>query len=79
MLRSPNSVTSIGNYAFGNCPNLTSVTIPISVTNIEQDAFEYDSSLTSVTIPNNVTSIAAGLFEAATAWRVPRSLTASPA
>ena len=33
------SVTSIGNYAFGNCSGLTSVTIPNSVTSIESDAF----------------------------------------
>ena len=33
------SVTSIGNYAFGNCSGLTSVTIPNSVTSIASSAF----------------------------------------
>ena len=51
----PNSVTSIGDYAFCGC-GLTSVTIPNSVTSIGDDAF-CGCDLTSVTIPNSVTSI----------------------
>ena len=50
-------VTSIGNYAFYQCPNLTSVTIPNSVTSIGAGAFYYCTSLTNVTIPASVTSI----------------------
>lgn len=46
----PNSVTSIGNYAFYKCSSLTSVTIPNSVTSIGEGAFEGCSSLTSVYI-----------------------------
>ena len=53
----PNSVTSIGNYAFINCRGLTSVTIPNSVTSIGNGAFFGCYGLTSVTIPNSVTSI----------------------
>lgn len=30
----PDTVTSIGNYAFGSCPNLSNITIPDSVINI---------------------------------------------
>ena len=56
-IKLPNSVTSIGNYAFGWCSGLTSVTIPNSVTSIGYNAFYYCSSLTSVTIGNSVTSI----------------------
>ena len=37
----PNSVTSIGDYAFEHCTGLTSVTIPNSVTSIGAGAFEY--------------------------------------
>ena len=59
----PNSVTSIGEYAFSGCSGLTSVTIPNSVTSIGNDAFSGCSGLTSVTIPNSVTSIGNGAFE----------------
>ncbi len=41
----PNSVTSIGNYAFYDCSSLTSVEIPNSVTSIGDYAFAYCSSL----------------------------------
>ena len=50
-------VTSIGEAAFFDCSDLTSITIPNSVTSIGDDAFDGCSSLTSVTIPNSVTSI----------------------
>ena len=42
------SVTSIGNYAFEYCENITSVTIPDSVTSIGVYAFEYCASLKSI-------------------------------
>ncbi len=53
----PNSVTSIGIFAFFSCSSLTSITIPNSVTSIGGYAFQYCSSLTSITIPNSVTFI----------------------
>jgi hypothetical protein len=59
----PNSVTSIGNYAFYYCYGLTSITIPNSVTSIGNRAFYYCSGLTSITIPNSVTSIGNYAFE----------------
>ena len=53
----PDSVTSIGYYAFHECSGLTSVTIPDSVTEIGLEAFWNCSGLTSVTIPDSVTEI----------------------
>ena len=53
----PNSVTTIGVFAFYKCFGLTSVTIPNSVTDIKNYAFDGCRSLTNVTIPNNVTNI----------------------
>ena len=59
----PNSVTSIGGYAFGYCSSLTSVTIGNSVTSIGEFAFCNCSSLTSITIPDSVTSIGYNAFD----------------
>ena len=51
----PNSVTSIGDFAFYGC-GLTSIIIPSSITIIEDYTFG-DCNLTSVIIPNSVTTI----------------------
>ena len=51
------SVVSIGERAFYECGELTSVTIPNSVSSIGAYAFYECSSLSNVTIPQNVTSI----------------------
>jgi hypothetical protein len=53
----PNSVTFIGENAFGFCNSLTSITIPDSVTFIGRSAFYGCDSLRSVTIGNGVTFI----------------------
>lgn len=63
----PDSVTSIGDYAFVGCTGLTSITIPNSVTSIGDDAFWGCKDLTSITIPDSVTSISSGAFDN-TAW-----------
>lgn len=59
-------VTSIGDYAFKNYVNLTSVTIPDSVTTIGTQAFSGCSSLASVTIPAGLESIGDGAFNGCT-------------
>jgi hypothetical protein len=58
----PDSVTNIGDSAFGGCYSLTSVTIPNSVTSVGDSAFDDCGSLTNVTIGNSVTSIGDGAF-----------------
>ena len=56
------SVTSIGDRAFRNCSDLTSVIIPNSVTEIRSGTFQGCTSLTSITIPDGVMSIGNSSF-----------------
>lgn len=72
------NVTGIGEKAFYNCFNLTSVTIPNSVTSIGTSAFYYCNSLTFVTIPNSVTLIGDAAFRhcsGLTSIIIPNSIT----
>ena len=55
-------VTSIGNYAFGDCTALTSITIPNSVTSIGDAAFYKCKLFPSITISDKVTSIGGWAF-----------------
>ncbi len=50
-------VTAIGEYAFVNCVNMTSIEIPSSVTYMGMYAFGYCVNLTSIDIPSGVTII----------------------
>ena len=70
--------TSIGDYAFKYCHNLTSVTIPNSVTSIGDWCFHGCTALTSVTIPNSVIRICDGAFAGCidlTSIEIPDSVT----
>ncbi len=58
----PDSVTSIGKYAFYGCSELTSIVIPDGVTSIEYGAFYGCSGLTSIVILDGVTSIGKDAF-----------------
>jgi hypothetical protein len=58
----PNSVTTIGDWAFWGCSSLQSIDIPNRVTTIGNDAFSGCSSLQSIDIPNSVTTIGDSVF-----------------
>jgi hypothetical protein len=53
----PESVTTIGRFAFGVCSKLTSVSFPDSVTTVEDEAFYQCHGLIRVTLGEGVTSI----------------------
>lgn len=46
-------VTSIGDYAFSECSNLTTINFPASVTSIRDGAFYYCTNLTKINFPTN--------------------------
>lgn len=58
----PNTVISIGDFAFSGCSGLTSVTLPNTLSDIGNFTFEGCSGLTSVTLPETVTSIGSCAF-----------------
>ncbi|HIW57912.1 MAG TPA: leucine-rich repeat protein [Firmicutes bacterium] len=58
----PDSVASIGYYAFYYCDSLTSINIPDGVMSIGGYAFSGCSGLTSINIPDSVTSIGNSAF-----------------
>ena len=62
----PDSVTSIGDYAFIGCTSLTSVIVPDSVITIGDSAFRRCTSLKSIAIPDSVTTIGVRAFEKGT-------------
>ena len=71
-------VTSIGNYAFSSCSNLTSITIPNTVISIGVSAFGSCRALRSITIPNSITSIGGSAFSSCsslTSIIIPNSIT----
>ena len=59
----PNSVTSIGEYAFYRCRSLTSVTIPNGVSAIEERTFYGCNRLESVILPNTISTIGVHAFD----------------
>ena len=74
----PDSVTSIGNGAFGGCFSLSTIMIPDRVTSIGDGAFYGCDSLSSIVIPDSVTSIGNSSFSYCTSLRsivIPDSVT----
>lgn len=59
----PNTVTSIGEYAFEGCTNLIKIVIPETVTSIGAYAFESCTNLETIVIPKSVKNIEMFAFE----------------
>ena len=55
----PNTITSIGNYAFDHCNSLATVTFEenSNLNAISSGAFQYCTTLSSITIPKNVATL----------------------
>ncbi|MBQ8928720.1 MAG: leucine-rich repeat protein [Oscillospiraceae bacterium] len=74
----PKGLTSIGNRAFIDCPQLLSVTVPDTVTSIGEYAFSYCEAMESLTLSRSLTSIGEYAFyncKSLTAISLPDSLT----
>jgi len=59
----PNSVATIGQFAFAGCSSLTSITLPTSLTSLSDYLFQGCGALTAIVIPNGVITIGANAFE----------------
>ena len=57
------TIVSIGDHAFDNCAELTSVELPNTVTTIGEYAFYQCSSIVSVDLPNNIATLGKHTFE----------------
>ena len=74
----PDSVTTIGDWAFEGCKSLTTIHLPESVTTIGDSAFWGCESLILINIPNSVATIGKKAFcgcESLTTIHLPESLT----
>ena len=73
----PNTITSIGTYAFSGC-HFTSIEIPSLVTTIGDLAFDYCNELLTLTLPSLVTTIGNSAFYACTGLTSITSLNTTP-
>lgn len=62
----PDTVETIGGYAFQNCRNLKNIVLPDGLSSILVSAFARCSSLTSIAVPNSVEKMAARVFDCCT-------------
>ena len=68
-VRIPDTVNSIGDYAFNECYSLENIIIPKSVTSIGRYAFSSCESIKKLTIPDSVTSIGNYAFNECTSLK----------
>lgn len=73
----PNSVISIGEYAFYCCEQLKKIILPNGLSKIEEGIFESCNSLESINIPSSVTNIGEEAFyrSGITSITIPNSVT----
>ena len=70
-------VTNIGQHAFSNCEDITSIVLPESVESIGDYAFSYCTSLTEISLPQNLTNTGYRAFSHCAALKsvnLPRNL-----
>lgn len=58
----PESITSIGEYAFTECSLITEIAVPEGVTELAEGVFSQCGSLESVTLPDSLTYIGVSAF-----------------
>ena len=74
-------VTTIKEYCFYQCTNMTSIEIPCSITTLKKSVFSQCTKLESIIIPNDVSSIGDCLFyncSKLTTVNLPTSITSIP-
>lgn len=59
-------ITTIGDFAFYKCSNITNITLPFALTSIGSSGFEECSSLTSLTLNEGLETIKGSAFESCT-------------
>ena len=61
-LKGCTQLTQLGDFVFGDCSSLTSVTLPDGLTQLGDCVFDRCSSLTSVTLPDGLTQLGYRVF-----------------
>ena len=62
-------LSTIGSFAFGECPNLKKITVPDAVTSVRSYAFSNSVAMTEVSLPQYVSSIGNSAFAGCTSLR----------
>ena len=59
----PSRITSVGEYAFANCTNLSQIYLPDKISSIGSEAFSNCESISIIELPNELRSIGSRAFE----------------